>query len=247
MNCGLVIGTYGAVPYIHLSLECRKRFYPDIPTLISDDCSPSSDSLKSLCDTYKADFITNQKHMPDHYGDLSAFVNGFKWAKEKNIDLLLKISRRFIPMFDWSKELIQCYNDSEASTYSNYCSNYGFGFRTECVGLHVPTWFKLGLVDEMDKKLSELSGGLFMEGYIHNLAQGAMWNTSGKATQWFIDNEVPKERLGYCPLPFMGTNRAIKKPNVLWHDYTHPLYYLAKSQEFGIFDYKPESFYNINR
>jgi hypothetical protein len=185
--------------------------------------------------------------MPDHYGDLSAFVNGFKWAQSNNIDLLLKISRRFIPLFDWPKELIQCYEESGVSTYSNYCSNYGFGFRTECVGLHVPTWLKLGFINEMEEKLASLNGGLFMEGYIHQFAIKSMWTTSDKATNWFKTHETPPERLGYCPLPFMGTNRVEKKPNILWHDYTHPLYYMAKCQDFGIFEYKPESFYIVNR
>jgi hypothetical protein len=246
-NIGAVIGTYGAVPYIHLSLESRKRHYASVPLLVSDDCSPSARRLEALCQRYGTDFISNTKHMPDHYGDLSVFVNGLRWAKEKNIDLLMKFSRRFIPLFDWSKDLERFYEYSEAATYSNYCSAYGFGFRTECLALHVPTWYSLGLVDEMEQKLSSLDGGLFMEGYMHQLAQRAMFNTSQKATEWFTQNPVPPERLGYYPLHFMGTSRIQPKVHVLWHDYTHPMQYLSKCQEWGIFDYTPTDFYLVNR
>ena len=31
---GLVIGTYAALPYIHLQLEARRRLYPDVRTLV---------------------------------------------------------------------------------------------------------------------------------------------------------------------------------------------------------------------
>lgn len=244
MKRGLVIGTFGSLPYIHLSLESRKRFYHGVPTLISDDCSPSSDKLAQLCKQYGADFISNEKHMPDHYGDLSVFVNGLHWAQQNNIDLLLKVSRRFIPLFDWSQELIEVYQQSEAATFSNICSSYNFGFRTECVGFHVPTWFNLGLVQEMEAKLNARNGGVFMEGYIHELAQKIMWKTSNKASEWFYNN--PKYK-GFYPLNFMGTSRHQPKQNLLWHDYTHPMGYMAKCQEFGLYNYKSSDFYLINR
>ena len=38
---GLVVGTFAAVPYIHLHLEARRRFYPHVPLLVHDDASPA--------------------------------------------------------------------------------------------------------------------------------------------------------------------------------------------------------------
>lgn len=247
MKIGLVIGTFASAPYIHLSLESRKRYYPHIPVLVSDDASPKRAELEKLCNRYKVDFISNSSHMPDHYGDLSVFVHGFQWAKQNNIDLLLKISRRFIPLFDWSKELQEAYENTGVATFSNYCTRYGFGFRTECTGFHVPTWYARGLVTEMENKLAAIDGGLFMEAYVHELSQKIMCNTSEKASLWFYENPAPPERSGYAPLNFMSTSRVEKKPNLLWHDYTHHLQYWSKALEFGLFQYKPEDFENPNR
>jgi len=247
LKTGLVIGTYGSVPYIHLSLESRKKHYPNIPILVSDDCSPSQTQLKELCTTYGADFISNNSHMPDHYGDLSAFVHGFRWAKENNISLLMKISRRFIPLFDWSLVLNTSFLETDGATFSNSCSTYGFGFRTECTAFHVPTWYRLGLVAEMETKLAARNGGLFMESYMHELAKKTMLDTSTKASEWLYKNVASKECEGYIPLDFMGTSRVKKKENLLWHDYTHPLQYWSKAYEWGIYKYKDVDFINPNR
>ena len=34
------VGTFAAVPYIHLQLEARRRLYPHVPLLVHDDGSP---------------------------------------------------------------------------------------------------------------------------------------------------------------------------------------------------------------
>ena len=41
----VVVGTFAAVPYVHLHLEARRRFYPEVPLLVHDDGSPKSAEL----------------------------------------------------------------------------------------------------------------------------------------------------------------------------------------------------------
>jgi len=38
-NIGLVIGTFAALPYVHLQLESAKRLAPGVPVLVVDDGS----------------------------------------------------------------------------------------------------------------------------------------------------------------------------------------------------------------
>src|SRR3954471_7147461 len=94
-SVGVVIGTFAAVPYVHLHLESRARNYPHVPMLVHDDGSPRRKELQSLCERYGADFISRPTRAQPTIGDLSAFVSGFDWAHERRFSLLVKMSRRF--------------------------------------------------------------------------------------------------------------------------------------------------------
>jgi hypothetical protein len=94
---GLVIGTYGAVSYVQLHLEARKRLYPDIPILVHDDGSPQSEELSQLCADYGADFESAAERSKHQHGDLLALIGGFIWAEENNIDFLVKMSVSVTP------------------------------------------------------------------------------------------------------------------------------------------------------
>jgi cephalosporin hydroxylase len=53
---GLMVGTFAAVPYIHLQLEARRRLYPHVPLLVHDDGSTKRDDLQRLCAEYGCEF-----------------------------------------------------------------------------------------------------------------------------------------------------------------------------------------------
>ena len=101
----LVVATFAAVPYVHLQLEARRRFYPEAPLLVHDDHSPYAGELESLCRSYGADFEQNGTRLPPSKGDLSAFVGGLAWAHEQGAGLLVKLSRRFVPTMRWVDDL----------------------------------------------------------------------------------------------------------------------------------------------
>jgi hypothetical protein len=70
---GLVIGTFAAVPYIHLALESWRLNYPAIPLLVSDDGSPNRDELHALCQRYGADFVSECQAKKAVTGRISAY------------------------------------------------------------------------------------------------------------------------------------------------------------------------------
>jgi len=52
---GLVVGTFAAVPFVHLQLEAHRRLYPHVPILVHDDASPCGAQLRRLCTDCGAD------------------------------------------------------------------------------------------------------------------------------------------------------------------------------------------------
>ena len=56
LSIGVVIGTFAAVPYIHLHLEAWRRLFPHIRLLVHDDASPEQERLRRLCAEYGCEF-----------------------------------------------------------------------------------------------------------------------------------------------------------------------------------------------
>jgi hypothetical protein len=231
---GLVIGTYGAVSYVQLHLEARKRLYPDIPILVHDDGSPQSEELSQLCADYGADFESAAERSKHQHGDLLAIIGGFLWAKENGIDLLVKMSRRFIPQINWTEDLARLALESQYATYSSWTTTWNFGFRTECVGFAVQIWKDLGLLELMRLKyLSE--SHLLVEQFVHNLARLAAGCNCIEALDF--DRRVgerPYERNGYAVWDFMGNDRASPNEKFLWHNSATLSDYLQLSKKWGL-------------
>ena len=217
-HVGIVVGTFAAVPYIHLQLEARRRFYPETPMLIHDDASPRQPQLEALCKQYGAYFETNTGRMVEGKGDLSAFVGGFHWAAERGIDLLVKLSRRFLPLYNWVPELTSLAFTSQYATYCSWTTTFDFGFRSECVGMVVKEWFEHGLVDAIIREL-EGKRRPFVEGFIHDLSRRAAFRNCEAARAFDeLVGARPRERSGYAVWEFMGFDRAVRTIRFLWHD-----------------------------
>ena len=87
---GVVIGTYGSVPYVDLQLHYLKNVNGINKILVHDDCSNEQDKLKTLCDNYNVDFYSTEKNLwhkacVGSLGDQNCFFEGLKWAKENGI------------------------------------------------------------------------------------------------------------------------------------------------------------------
>jgi hypothetical protein len=247
LRLGLVIGSYAAVPYVHLQLETRKRLYPHVPMLVQDDGSPCQGILRDLCSSYGVDFQSNPVRFPvSGVGDLRVYSAGLEWAHARGITLLYKFSRRFLPLTDWSEEATALALASQAATYSSSCTRCGYGFRTECIGFHVETWFRLGMYDNIQSQVSRHEQH-FVEGYMHNNAKTAIGKVCLQHSQWVLDHPMPDDRAGYAQPVFMGVNRFAPNPFALWHDADPPERYYRRALELGIQDYTMNDFNDPNR
>lgn len=252
---GVVIGSFAALPYIHLQLESRKRFWPDVPLLVHDDCSPIQDELAALCASYGAAFVSTPQRLEHYRGDIQAFVAGLDWAQKENIELLVKVSRRYLIFKSWVSALQDLAFTTQYATYGNACADQSFPIRSECMAMHAPQWHKSGVVDAMRQQVENCDLRIFrkpLEYWYFQLAQqvsqsmpltraalrdlnyprGAHWNGS----YWG----------GYGIWPLLGDGCKCPPPGVLWR-YTHQATdYLAKAHEWRLSDYDEADFADPN-
>ena len=234
-SVGVVVGTYAAVPYVHLQLEARRRLFPNVPMFVHDDGSHEQERLKELCDRYGADFEANSERLPHHLGDLSAFVGGLKWAQCSQVELLLKISRRWVFLVDWTEDLQRLAMESQHATFSNYTRSFAFGFRTECVAMATRQWAVPGFFRDAIEKINARKH-VFVENYIHVLAIKLHEQSGAQALRWTSEHPVPHERRGYAAWDLMGTDRIDRNPSgkYLWHDSHSPRNYASQAAAWGL-------------
>lgn len=230
---GVVVGTYAAVPYIHLQLEAQRRFYAHIPLLVHDDASRRGSELRELCDEYGVDFETNTTRQPPCLGDLTTFLGGLLWAKERSLDILLKVSRRWLFRCEWSASLAELAMMSQAATLGSYTTSFEFGFRTECLGLSVQAWTSPLVLAELQRTI--LRGeSVFVEGYLHECARKLAAVGCPSALAYAAANPRPADRDGYALWSLMGIDRCQPSQDFLWHDSSGPSDYHRQAVHWGL-------------
>ncbi len=237
---GIVIGTYRSIPYVHLGLESIHRNNAPVKVLINDDLSDEKEKLETLCYHYKCELSFNKEingHIP---GDLSAFYNGLKWANENDIDLLVKFSRRWVPIINWVPGLEKLAKETQANTFSSICLNLNWGFRSECVGMHVKTWLEAmpKIEAEMGRKKEN---GYIVEKFIHDTGKDLPQCEEYK--EWDRKNPREQWRTGYAPWSHIGQNRIVLNPEAYWHHSRKPKDYCELSKSWGL-NYSEKDFNN---
>lgn len=188
-SIGLTISTFGTPEYIKLAMEVMKRNNISVPVLVHDDSSDEK-TLKAVCKEYKCDFLSTEYRHGHFAGDVRALYSGILWAADENLDILVKMSRRFIPLFNWHKSLLETIQKSSNSTYGNRCKHFKFPLRTECVAYVVKDW--INKLEDLEKVIKKNRDSI--EHDIFNIAKSfGVWEE-------------------------IGDNRMRKMPNVLWHD-----------------------------
>ncbi|MEK0451149.1 MAG: hypothetical protein RL088_3417 [Verrucomicrobiota bacterium] len=230
----LVIGTFASTAYIHLQLEARRRLYPEVPLLVHDDASPAAGILQALCGAYGAGFIRTPLRLPPCKGDLSAFARGLDWARGLGADVLVKLSRRFLPLTDWRPSLAALAGRRGFATGCAWTTSFGFGFRSECTALSVQAWAPLAAA--LDARIAA-PGTPFVEGLLHDLARGLSTTDAEEGRPPGCD--------GYAVWDWMGTDRCARTGNFLWHDWAHPRDYAGVARSWGL-PYEEEDFADPN-
>ena len=236
-SIGVVIGTKGATAHIHMHLETWKRHYPEVPLLVHDDCSEQIRDLHTLCCDYGADFSFNSVEHGHVVGDLTIFWHGLLWAKAKGLDLLVKFSRRFIPLEDFRPSLVALAVESQYATYSNECIAHRFGFRTESMAMHVPTWLSQHQLKDFRRRCIQKDTYL-PEKYFHDWSKNI--HPSCKACIEYEKAHPPKHQ-GYGAWEWLGHSRRHKYTTHLWHESARLREYAGQAYQWGLM-YEPRQF-----
>lgn len=214
---GLLISTYGADPYVHLGLAVRAKHYPDVLALVVDDCSGRAAELAALAKRHGADFRGNPETMNHTRGDLLAVCHGLRWASRRGLDVLVKMSRRFVPRMDWRPGLRRVIRETQHATYAGpFDATYGL--RSECMAFDVKRW--LPRVAQLEK-LARESSWLWVENVLHQTAREILpWGAG--------------EQDGFAEWNFPGLGKWIECDNHLWHNFANPEDYATLAREYGL-------------
>lgn len=230
---GLVVGTFAAVPYIHLQLESRRRHYPAVPILVHDDASSRRGELARLCEEYGAALTANATRQPPTLGDMTAFASGLDWAGRNGLELLVKVSRRWIFRTDWTASLADLARRSQYATIGSYTTAFDFGFRTECLAMAVSAWSHPLVAERILRPIRERRP-IFVEGHLHQIARDLEAVQCEAAETWRASHPMPHERSGYALWEFMGTDRTARLESALWHDSHRPADYHELASSWGL-------------
>jgi len=218
--CGVVIGAYWHAPLIELAIRAIRFTCGNVPILVSDDCSPGgrSEAMAVLCERLGVLFRSNPQRLGHVAGDLSAFAAGIEWAAELGLEVLAKVSQR------WICTVPRWLNDGAAVLLDAGCTlagevqlrPYRFPLRSECCLLDVAAWQGAGMPEALRGRP------------IHASAEVAL-------------DRLYRERVGDRRLrwPLVGQDRTQPVAGVLWHDNTSERDYRQLGGYFGV-DLGPE-------
>lgn len=241
LKIGVVIGTYGALPYIDLQLHYLKNVNGINRILVHDDCSPQKEVLKNLCDSYKVDFYSTENNMwhmscVGSLGDENCFFEGLKWAKQNKLDILVKISRRLIPCYRWIDDFKKLIKISDGLTFSSYCVKDRFPIRTECIGMNVNAWAHEKILNIMNWYIQN-EFPIFAEYWYNEIAREIGHFNRSKNYLNFINRSLYKNSGYVMWKDILGINRYTRDErheNVLWHMNSSIEDYMQKAKEvFG--------------
>jgi hypothetical protein len=240
---GLIIGTYAALPYVHLQLESWRRNCRNIPVIVHDDCSPQARQLKLLCDEYGAEFHSTPARRGHVSGDLNVYPYGLEWAATRQIELLVKLSRRFVPVVEWQTGLLALAYESQYATYSGLCRHHGFGFRTECMAMHVPSWIRYGGAEPI-RAHAESGEYCLVEAVVHQGAIAVHHHNCEANRLYEALHPRPPHAPGFGFWELLGENRCEPRAEALWHEACRPLEYYRAALQYGILRYREEDFHD---
>ena len=197
----VAITTYGSHAYVDLGLECYSR-YPECDCIVLDDCS-KDERLMAVCRNRSVPLISHFEKHGHLAGDMYSIARAIQYAYENGYEYVVKSSRRWICLENPFPELAFAIRISDAYTFSNITTTYGFGFRTEFMALHSASWYNK--IDRMLKNMPN-AHNLLVEDYIHKLSVENQ--PQSELYKNFMQAQHYKENLrDYFHFPWMGTDR----------------------------------------
>jgi len=221
-RCGVVLGCYRWPRLAEMNVRTIRQTCGDVPILLSVD--PYSDERDARFLELEVKYpgvrvhrnLIRYGHGP---GDLAALWKGIEWARMLGLQILAKISHRFLVLKsrwlqDGARELL----DSGLPLASQRCSRDGqssWRVRSEAMLLDVRTWSQPHVMQRLNPD--------------HRLTQ-----TYWSAEEVICDALAKTGRDTFHHWSLFGTDRNAKQPGILWHGANVAAEYQALASTMGI-------------
>ncbi len=201
-NLALVVGSYALVDFIRLNVLQCQTLWPFSPLLISDDHSFRSEEIERMADELGVHYICSERRRTHTSGDWQAFVNGSVFGKEQEVDWVVKISQRFIPLEGFAEKLEAELNEVDAvlpgRMHPNQIARPGasfylqFGHLTDVVAYKPSVFTPQILTEAYNQGFAGMSkGDLFSEVAWDRLRQ----RFNVRRVDWMANHEIGKPKL----------------------------------------------------
>ena len=214
----LVIETFGAIPFVHLHLESRRRFYPDVPVIVHDGGSVEAEGLQEMCVAYGAHLFSPRASLEPDSADLSAALLAIQSARQLGLDLAVKMSRAFVPFTNWVPQLQDAAYRTQYATYG--CPGEDVGLRSECIAFHAASWASGDFEARMEQAIHAGPPGVGPAGnFLHDLARVVQAGARSEAHAAF-ERLYPREPSagGYGDWPWLGLEPGRPRSSFLWRE-----------------------------
>lgn len=231
INIGVVLHIdQNTKPYIlDLQLNSLIKFNQlDFNILCFYQKNDLTDQIKTILNKYQIEKIEQPEklYFKEGIGDLNildCIYQGLFWAKNKQIDILVKLDINLIGMYNWVEGLKELAFKTDGLTFNSYGDQWK-NFRTECIGFNVNWWtstpIKYSFVWLLQNKCT-----VELTSWLHELSKildGK--NYSNKKLDYMINNHIDYLHSGYVIwtdlLGINESNMEERHNNTLWKSYT---------------------------
>lgn len=224
LKTGIVIGSYNMPDVIRLQFACiRHNCGPDVPILISDDCSDGVEPTPNPA-SFFGRLVDLAHRSPNCYlwpnvdrighagGDMAAFWKGIVWGGMTGLDVVFKLSQRYvIDVPNWDQNSARLLLDSGLSTLGRRCAFHGFDLRTEAVGMRIDRWHRPDILAHLTPRRVAWA------------AEGVLW-----------DDVRDRLEGRLCEWPLMSPARPHAAPGVLFRESNAPREYADLAERLGL-------------
>jgi hypothetical protein len=234
----LLISLSAPVPYLHLHLESRRRFYPDVPLIVYDTHRAADSVVPELCAAYGALFYTPVEQIGPHGGEISAALLAIQAAQETGMELAVLMSDLFVPLMNWVPQLQHLASSTQYATYG------GADLHPECVAFHAPSWAAGDTMPRLEQTVETGLTSLAAAGdFLHDVARGVHRDFSCSANAVYEDLYPPEpDADAFGRWPWVGRPDARQLAFLLRPEADTTLDYYRAAIAYGL-DYPYRNFH----
>jgi hypothetical protein len=205
---GIVIGHYNQPDALRLNVTAIRHFCGMCPILVSDDCSdgfgatpepwtPFGRVLEIQEQFPGVSVWPNVDRIGHSGGDMAATWKGIVWGGNLGLDVVFKLSQRFIfRRTDWAREAAALLMNSDATTLGRGCSTHGWFLRTEAFGMKISDWFRGDILSHLTPRRTGTACEVVVADDILDRLGGRMleweWLSPGRGipSEWYLFREA---------------------------------------------------------